>query len=234
MNESLGIGGRNYGRWAGPTLATLFAVGTVGHAVPATLPLMLALTPGFLLATGALATAPSVAAYGWRFALWVTGSYVFTFAAEAVGVATGAVFGEYAYGPTLGWAWRGVPLVIALNWVLVVNGAVALTSRALPPETGPWRRPALALLAGALAAAFDFILEPAAIRLDYWHWAGGAIPLQNYAAWFVLAAATAAFHPRLSRGTGAEDRSGPLAGHYVVIQTVFFLALRIVWHFQGG
>lgn len=234
MNENLSGGWRVYVRSVVFVLAVLFAVGAAGHAAEPTLPWMLVLTPWFSLLTGLLVAAPSVAAGGWRFGVWVAAAYAFTFLAEAAGVATGAVFGEYAYGPTLGWAWRGVPLIIAFNWVMVVNGAVFLAGRALPPGLGGWRRPVIVLLAGAIAAAFDFIMEPVAIRLDYWHWAGdGSIPFRNYAAWFVLAAVAASVHPRQFRPSCDLGTTGRLAGTYVAMQAAFFLALRMIWHWQG-
>jgi putative membrane protein len=33
----------------------------------------------------------------------------------------------------------------------------------------------------------DFMIEPVAIRLDFWHWQSGIIPLQNYLMWFLVA-----------------------------------------------
>jgi putative membrane protein len=33
---------------------------------------------------------------------------------------------------------------------------------------------------------FDYLMEPAAIKLGYWVWQGSVIPFQNYLAWFVL------------------------------------------------
>ena len=214
-------------------LAALFAVGAAGHALPAALPLMLAVTPIFSLLTGALVVAPSVAAGGRRFAAWVAGAYALTFLVEAVGVATGAIFGDYVYGPTLGWKCAGVPLLIAFNWVMVVNGAVCLAGRIVPPRAGVGRKVAVPLLAGLIAAAFDGVMEPVAIRLDYWTWAGGTIPFQNYAAWFVLAAALAAAHPRQLQKACDLGTHGRLAGIFVAMQAVFFLALRIVWRLQG-
>lgn len=214
-------------------LAVLFGVGAAGHALPAALPLMLALTPGFSLLTGALVVAPSLAAGGWRFAAWVAGAYALTFLVEAAGVATGAIFGDYAYGPTLGWKCAGVPLIIAFNWVMVVNGAVCIAGRIVPPRAGVGRKVAIPLLAGLIAAAFDFLMEPVAIRLDYWTWAGGTIPFRNYAAWFVLAAVLAAFHPRQLRIACDLGTHGRLAGIYVGMQAIFFGALRILWHAQG-
>lgn len=233
MNATFPGAWRGYARATAFMLAVLFAVGTAGHVAAHTLPWMLALTPGFLLLTSVAVAVPSLAAEGRRFALWAAGAYGLTFAAEAVGVATGAVFGEYVYGPTLGWKACDVPVIIAFNWVMAVNGAVCLAGRILPLRAGVGRRIALPLLAGAIAAAFDWVMEPVAIRLDYWTWAGGSIPLQNYAAWLVLAAVLAACHPRRLRQAcelGTHDR---LAGLYVVMQAAFFGALRLVWHFRG-
>ncbi len=223
-----------YARATAFVLAVLFAVGAAGHAVAHTLPWMLVLTPGFLLMTSAAVAAPSLAADGRRFVLWAAGAYALTFAAEAVGVATGAVFGEYGYGPTLGWKLLGVPVIIAFNWVMVVNGAVCIAGRILASRAGAGRRFALPLLAGTIAVAFDWVMEPAAIRLDYWTWAGGGIPLQNYAAWFVLAAVLAAVHPRQLQRACELGTTGRLAGLYVILQTAFFGVLRLVWHFQGS
>lgn len=223
-----------YARAMAFVLAVLFAVGTAGHLVAHTLPWMLVLTPGFLLLTSGAVAVPSLAADGRRFALWAAGAYALTFAAEAVGVATGAVFGEYVYGPTLGWQAWDVPVIIAFNWVMVVNGAICIAGRILSLRAEPGRRIALPLLAGAIAAAFDWVMEPVAIRLDYWTWAGGSIPLQNYAAWFVLAAGLAAFHPRQLQRACELGTTGRLAGVYVVLQAAFFGALRLAWHFQGS
>ena len=223
-----------YARAMAFVLAVLFAVGTAGHLVAHTLPWMLVLTPGFLLLTSGAVAVPSLAADGRRFALWAAGAYALTFAAEAVGVATGAVFGEYVYGPTLGWKIWDVPVIIAFNWVMVVNGAICIAGRILSLRAEPGRRIALPLLAGAIAAAFDWVMEPVAIRLDYWTWAGGSIPLQNYAAWFVLAAGLAAFHPRQLQRACELGTTGRLAGVYVVLQAAFFGALRLAWHFQGS
>ena len=223
-----------YARAMAFVLAVLFAVGTAGHLVAHTLPWMLVLTPGFLLLTSGAVAVPSLAADGRRFALWAAGAYALTFAAEAVGVATGAVFGEYVYGPTLGWKVWDVPVIIAFNWVMVVNGAICIAGRILSLRAAPGRRIALPLLAGAIAAAFDWVMEPVAIRLDYWTWAGGSIPLQNYAAWFVLAAGLAAFHPRQLQRACELGTTGRLAGVYVVLQAAFFGTLRLAWHFQGS
>ena len=215
-------------------LAALFAVGAAGHALPAALPLMLAVTPGFSLLTGALVVAPSLAAGGRRFAGWVAGAYALTFLVEAAGVATGAIFGDYVYGPTLGWKCADVPLLIAFNWVMVVNGAVCLAGRIVPPRAGRGRQAAIPLLAGLVAAAFDGVMEPVAIRLDYWRWAGDAVPLQNYVAWFAIAVLSAVFHPQVACSSREMCSAGRLAGVYLGLQMLYFLVLRGMLHFQGA
>jgi bisanhydrobacterioruberin hydratase len=234
MNEELSGGWRVYGRSIALILIVLFSVGTVGHAYDETLPLMLLMTPGFGLLVGLLVVAPALAKGGWLFGLWVLGAYVLTFAAEAVGVSTGAIFGEYTYGPTLGLAWHGVPLIIAFNWVMVVNGVVCLAGRLIPLWPDFWRPPAIVLLSGLLAVAFDYVMEPVAIHLDYWTWTGGSVPLQNYAAWFGIAALTAAFHPRHTRAAREMGSAERLAGLFVVVQALFFIALRLIWHLDGN
>lgn len=234
MNPDLTGAWRVYARTAVVVLAGLFSVGAAGHVVPSVLPLMLLLTPWFLLLNSALVAAPALADGGGRLARWMLAAYGFTFLVEAAGVASGAIFGAYAYGPTLGWAWHGVPLIIAFNWVMVVHGAVCLAGRVVPVQAGRMRTPAIVALTGVLATAFDFLLEPVAIRLDYWTWAGGAIPLQNYAAWFVIAALMAAVHPRRVQPSCALGTAGRLAGAYVALQALFFLALRLMWHFGAA
>ena len=220
---------RGYGLVATLVLVVLFTVGAVGHAIPVVLPMMLFVTPVFLLLTGVLVVVPLLVTGGWRCALWLMGAYVFTFFTEVVGVATGVIFGEYTYGKTLGWAWLGVPLIIAFNWVMVVNGAVLLAKYG---RNSCRQTAAVALLAGGLAAAFDFVMEPVAVRLDYWTWANGVIPLQNYGAWFVIGALVAFFHPWRLRSLGDIGPAGRLAVVYVVMQAVFFGVLRLLWLFE--
>jgi bisanhydrobacterioruberin hydratase len=234
MSTTLSNPWRIYGRAVVFVLAVLFTVGAAGHAHPATLPWMLTLTPWFSLLTGVLVIVPPVIGCGRRFILWVAVTYALTFLAEAVGVATGLVFGDYVYGPTLGWSWLGVPVIIAFNWAMVVHGSFCIARKAVASLAEPRRRWATVLLTGGLAAGFDFLMEPVAIQLDYWTWAGETIPLQNYAAWFAIAAAAAAIHPRETCADGGRCSTGRLASAYVVMQALFFVALRLIWHFGGG
>jgi bisanhydrobacterioruberin hydratase len=162
-------------------LLVFFSVGFAGHLIPAARPLMGPLTPYALLLTAAAVVVPLARERNTRAGAWALAAYAVGFAFEAAGVATGVIFGPYSYGTVLGPMVLGVPLIIGMNWALVILGAVSLTARFL-------RNPlAAAGLAGLLTAGFDWVLEPVAVRQGYWTWAAAAIPVRNYAAWFLIA-----------------------------------------------
>jgi putative membrane protein len=197
-------------------LGVFFVVGFIGHSLPATLPWMLRMTPYTLFACGVVAFFPVFLERKRGILVWALLVFVVTFALEAVGTATGRIFGPYTYGRTLGPQLFDVPVVIAFNWLLVILGALSL-ARLI------FRRRLLAALATALlAVGFDYLLEPTAIRLDYWTWQAAGIPLQNYLAWFLIALASALVFAALKFSVKTRL---PLV--YFLIQLVFFAALRI-------
>ena len=101
-------------------LVFAFASGALAHTLPAVLPITRVTTDGLLLViNGLLIYALYQRHHDKRLLVWLVAAYCFTFAAEAVGVATGALFGQYAYGATMWWQWLGVPFVIALNWCVL-------------------------------------------------------------------------------------------------------------------
>jgi uncharacterized membrane protein len=104
------------------------------------------------------------------------------FLVEVVGVHTGLIFGAYAYGPALGPKLAEVPLVIGSNWLMLTYLCGSVVDR-LPSGM----LPKVALAAG-LMTLLDLLIEPVAIRLDFWKWQQGDIPLQNYLAWYVVSA----------------------------------------------
>jgi uncharacterized membrane protein len=104
---------------------------------------------------------------------------------EAVGVATGVPFGDYAYAAgRLGPAVADVPLVIPLAWLMLGLPALVVARRITADRrAGP--------VVGALAlTAWDLYLDPQMVAAGYWTWTGGgphlldAIPVSNYLAWF--------------------------------------------------
>ena len=237
-----------------------FASGALAHSLPAVLPVTRYTTDGLLLVlNGLLLYALYQRNRDRRLLVWLLVAYCFTFAAEAVGVATGALFGEYAYGGTMRWQWLGVPFVIALNWCALTLAANELAlwlapaagkfttegregftevSQSLPSweevsgggagwrlfrRGMTWWSFGVAVGASVLIAVYDVAIEPVAVKLDYWQWGGGVIPLRNYAMWAVVAFVISWPLQALE----IRFRS-PLLLVYLGAQLFFFLVLNLV------
>ncbi len=202
-------------RYLSAGLIVFFAVGVVGHMNAALRPMMTRLTPVALLLTAGVVAVPVVRERNARVAIWAIAACVVGFALEVVGVATGALFGRYGYGDLLGPRLAGVPLIIGANWGVVSLGSASLASRV-------FRNPfATAALAGAVAAGFDWVLEPFAVSSGYWAWSGGSIPLRNFLVWFLVVAAFTFVYAR-----GRPRLESWVASFAVLIQLTFFAALR--------
>ncbi len=118
-----------------------------------------------------------------RFLWWILLVLVLTFGLELVGVRTGQIFGDYAYGSVLKPEIAGVPAVIGFAWVIVLLSGYSLAMRLLRRTS--FEGVLIRVLTGALLMMlFDMVMEPAAGHLGYWQWQGGVVPLQNYAVWF--------------------------------------------------
>lgn len=190
-----------------------------------TTPLNLLLMFGLLLYTQ-----PRINRWYWIFfgLCFATGMIV-----EWVGVHTGYLFGHYQYGAALGPAIDGIPWMIGVNWFIVVlccgsfmqyliEKITLVSSQAMQR-----RRPAIKALSimvdgATLAVAFDWLMEPVAVKLGYWQWLGnGEIPLYNYICWFVISLPLLYFFQRLP-----FYRPNKFALHLLLIQALFFLILR--------
>ena len=153
--------------------------------------------------------------------------------AEIAGVQTGFLFGDYRYGKWLGPAFAGVPLLIGVNWFIIVFCSASLAVWVLSQfdkkksisARAIRKNPFLFILLGALfATLFDWIMEPGAVRLGFWIWKGnGEIPMLNYLSWFLLSAILLVVFRRMR--INPENR---FAVQLYFIQIVFFLLIRIL------
>jgi putative membrane protein len=136
---------------------------------------------------------------------------------EVIGVNTGLIFGEYNYGESLGIKWLETPVVMGVNWLLLIYSSSVLVARF---TTNRW----LAALAGScLMVLFDLALEPVAIRLDMWNWHLSPIPVQNYVAWFVIS-----FLFFLLQGLFVKKIENKIAVTMFIVQLLFFLVINII------
>lgn len=120
-----------------------------------------------------------------KFALMGTYVIVGSFGIEWIGVRTGAIFGAYRYGETLHPAIGGVPISIGCAWFVMLIASTAVAQK-IAPKALAESRFKLAFLVALLMVCFDLLMEPAAVKLDYWMWMDNHIPLRNYLVWFGL------------------------------------------------
>ena len=108
--------------------------------------------------------------------------FLLGFFVELLGVKTKVIFGDYYYQTALGWKLFDVPLIIGLNWFVLIfaTGFIGYKSSKLL---------IIKVLIGALLmVGIDLLIEPVAIRHHFWAWNHENIPLQNYLAWFIISA----------------------------------------------
>ena len=160
-------------------LFVLYTVGGFCMFIPSLKPLVLPLSPLNLF----LSFFILLNSYHWKKHIILGATLVFFlgFIAEWIGVHTSLLFGHYWYGSTLGPKINGIPLIIGINWAMLTICSVGLSSRL----TKSWMPQAL--LTGAIMTATDWIMEPVAVKNDYWQWKDGIIPIYNYICWFGLA-----------------------------------------------
>ena len=136
-------------------------------------------------------------------------------AAEAVGVATGVPFGDYAYAGSLGPQVLAVPVVVPLAWLMMAWPCL-LAGRALAARLAPAAPWAAVPLAAWVLASWDLFLDPQMVEAGHWAWAHPApalpgspgVPLTNYAGWLLVALVIQTLlHAAVPRG--ARPGTGP-------------------------
>ncbi len=102
---------------------------------------------------------------------------------EWVGVHFGFLFGAYSYGQNLGSKIDGVPLLIGINWAVLIFCTAAIADKLIKHNY-------LKILLGALLMVLlDYFIETSAPTFDFWSWEIGHAPLRNFIAWFIISAA---------------------------------------------
>lgn len=152
---------------------------------------------------------------------------------EIIGTSTGWLFGQYRYGTVLGPAIKNVPLIIGVNWFIIIyccgvsihTMLTKLTAK-LSEQTGKPSKVIQTLsvvVDGAtLAVISDWLIEPVAVKLGYWQWLGNEeIPLYNYVCWFAISIILLYIFQYLQFG-----RQNKFAVNLLLIQSMFFLLLR--------
>lgn len=167
------------------------------------------------------------------FFLFMATAVVVGYFSEVAGVNTGLLFGDYSYGKVLGFQWLQVPLIIGINWFIIIYccgiSTQTLLLKVISRPASDNKEPALLLKAMAvivdgatLAVAFDWLMEPVAIKLGFWTWFGdGNIPLYNYLCWFAVSMLLLTIFQLCN-----FNKRNKFAVNLLLIQALFFLILR--------
>jgi len=161
-------------------LFIFYSIGIIGVYLPEFKIQVVALTPLSLLITAFLL-------------LWGNGKYnsklisaaciafLLGYAVEVLGVASGVLFGEYQYGQTLGWKLIDVPVIMGVNWLILSFSSLGIIGRL---TSNSYLK---VIMASLIMVVLDVLIEPIAIKLDFWIWTDVNVPVQNYIMWFFSA-----------------------------------------------
>jgi bisanhydrobacterioruberin hydratase len=144
--------------------------------------------------------------------------YCLSFIVEVIGVKTRLIFGNYHYGNGLGIKLLNTPLMIGINWVMLVYCASSLIERF---KIHPVFK---VISSGFIMLIYDVIVEHIAPRIDMWYWENNSVPIQNYIAWFLIAVG----FQTLIRTLGIKIQN-QIAGTIFICQALFFLSLIVLF-----
>lgn len=134
------------------------------------------------------------------------------FVVEWIGVHTGFLFGSYNYGENLGLKLDGIPLLIGMNWAMLVFVTGSISNQL------KINKYAKIILASSLMVFLDLFMEQNASYFDFWHFQDGVVPFKNYFTWFIVAVIMQGlFQSKFSKLTSY------FSGHLYASQMAFFV-----------
>jgi bisanhydrobacterioruberin hydratase len=150
------------------------------------------------------------------FIVFAAGAFIWGMCLELVGVHTHLLFGNYSYGESLGWKFIEVPLIIGVNWAVLCSISQELISSLKLTIF-------VKTIVGALImTALDFLIEPVAMKSDFWSWENNQIPFFNYVCWFVGALPLHFMYQKLKL-----NEQNTVARGLFIILALFFTILNL-------
>lgn len=151
-------------------------------------------------------------------------TFLMGFFIEVIGIKTGMIFGQYSYGKTLGFKLMEVPLIIGINWLVLIYIVGVLCNKLPYIPSGRYLSAIFKSIFGAtLLTTLDFFIEAVAIKYDFWRWANYTPPIQNFVAWFIVS-----FLLLLLFHSLQFNKNNKLAQGLFIIQLIFFVALSVL------
>jgi putative membrane protein len=144
---------------------------------------------------------------------------VLAYLIELYGVKSGNLFGTYSYGENLGWKLFDVPLIIGVNWAVLIMVAQQLTTHYI----GVNNRFFSAISVATIMTMFDLLLEVLAPQFDFWSFTHmNYAPIENFIAWFGVSFVFGLYSYSHFRN---QNRTAVLYG---IAQLVFFMILGLL------
>ena len=196
-----------------------YVVGFIGMAIPISKPLFIKLVPVALLLSLIVILVFHQPAFDTRTILVFATIAVSGYFIEVLGVNTHLVFGHYRYGDALGIKILNTPLLIGLNWLMLMYAGSSVTTQM---KLNGWLS---ILIISFLIVLYDIVLEKIAPSLDMWHWENGIVPFQNYLAWFLITFLYQGFIKIIK-----IKIANSLAFIVVLMQVIFFFSLLILFY----
>lgn len=160
------------------------------------------------------------------------------FIVEIIAVYTGLIFGEVSFGNTLGPKLLNVPVLIGFQWFVIIFTCANVIYHfygdvlkrfnehkiLLEDSSQRFLIMGLVIDAALLSSFFDWLIEPVAQKLDFWHWNNdGSASIYNYICWFLV---SCILHLFFFNAKFNIAKPNTFAINLFFIQALFFLALR--------
>jgi putative membrane protein len=196
-------------------LVIFYTVGTVGILMPEHTSYFLSLSFFNLLLSFSILLIGRNSKSG-QFIFFLILCYVTGMSVELIGTKTGLLFGNYAYGNNLGTKVSGVPLVIGVNWGILVVTSASIVNYLKTSIL-------FKIIASALLMTLlDVLMEPVAVESDFWNWTDGNIPFYNFVCWFLISLPLQGIYFKFKL-----VESNKVFDALFIILTVFFTLLNI-------
>ena len=160
-------------------LVLFYLVGVLLFILDFTRPFFLILTPFSLILSFAIILLFQ-RKWTWQYGLGFALVFFSTIIIEIVGVQTGILFGDYAYGSALGIKILDTPILIGVNWLLLIYCTGAIVQHFFQ------RRPVMIISGALLMVGYDLVLEYVAPVSDMWSWDTRYPGFRNFLMWFLV------------------------------------------------
>ena len=107
--------------------------------------------------------------------------FISTLIIEIIGVNTGVLFGSYVYGNALGTMIFDTPILIGLNWLILIYCSAAIVNHHFK------NRITRIVVGAVLMVGYDVVLEYVAPVMNMWSWDTPYPGIRNFVMWFIVA-----------------------------------------------